>query len=84
MRFRKYQQNKAYLLAIINRNTAGSAQTLASLVGISRRTFFEYLKDYKEEGILVTYDKVEKKYKIKIAECNEIALFPHNFVPSKK
>ena len=80
MRFRKYLEKRAYLLNLIETNTYGNAVTLAYKVGISRRTFFDYLSEYREEGILIVYDKSEKKYKIKIAECNENALQPHNFV----
>lgn len=62
MKFRKYQQRRDYMLDLIEKGYKGTAEDIAMRIGISRRTFFEYLHDFREEGICIEYDKSLKKY----------------------
>ena len=62
MKFRIYKERRAHLLSLIEKEHPGNATTLAKKVGISRSTFYEYLQEFKIEGINVEYDKSEKKY----------------------
>ncbi|ETN96378.1 helix-turn-helix domain-containing protein [Zhouia amylolytica] len=62
MKFRKYQQRKAFMLDLIEKGYPGSAAVMAEKIGISRRTFFEYINDFRMEGIYIVYDKSQKTF----------------------
>lgn len=64
MGYREYINRRTHLMSLLERGYPGNASELASLVGISRRTFFDYLLEFKEEGYEVEYNKVEKKFKL--------------------
>lgn len=62
MQFNKFNDRIIYLRKLIEQESTGTPDELASRLGISRRMVFEYLNELKGQGARLAFNKKKKSY----------------------
>ena len=65
MDYRSYERRLEYILELIEKNRFRSLETVAKNFSCSTRTVKRMLAHLRENGHVIEYDRLEKKYLIK-------------------
>jgi len=65
MSYSNYLKKMAWLIELLKQENTGCADCLSKKIGVSRRTIFRYLDEFRMKGADISFSKNKGSYKLK-------------------